>query len=258
MPYLGRVPTGVGSLTEFDGDLKITGQLTSNETLFKMIMDASDGSATDDGDNILIEAGGTDGSGTNAEDDICLEQEQKIPFNQGGGNEGRTIEEFAMVCDGGSVTVGSGTYTSVSVIAEQVFTTTYADLTGSNITYTPPVGATSVIYQFEWLCGRKDVSALLHQKLYIAGAEVIYARTTHSSQSGTPETVISSTWAFKIGQGDNANTGRVQTWTTAKEIKMTIRNYSTDYEGSAHMNAYWDGSATDVFRMPVIRIIAIA
>jgi len=75
MPYLGRVPTGVGSLTEFDGDLKITGQLTSNDTLYKIIMDASDGSATDLGDNILIEAGGTDGSGTNAEDDICLETE---------------------------------------------------------------------------------------------------------------------------------------------------------------------------------------
>ena len=71
MPYIGRAPTGTGSVTEIDGDLKITGQLTANDTLFKMIMDT----AANLGDNILIEDGGTDGSGTNAGDDICLEKD---------------------------------------------------------------------------------------------------------------------------------------------------------------------------------------
>jgi len=74
MPYLGRVPTGVGSVTEIDGDLKITGQLTANDTLFKMTMDT----AANLGDNILIEDGGTDGSGTNAGDDICLEKDMQV------------------------------------------------------------------------------------------------------------------------------------------------------------------------------------
>jgi hypothetical protein len=73
MPYLGRAPTGTGSVTEIDGDLKITGQLTANDTLFKMIMDT----AANLGDNILIEDGGTDGSGTNAGDDICLEKDMQ-------------------------------------------------------------------------------------------------------------------------------------------------------------------------------------
>ena len=31
MPYLGRTPTGTGSVTEIDGDLKITGQLTAGK-----------------------------------------------------------------------------------------------------------------------------------------------------------------------------------------------------------------------------------
>jgi hypothetical protein len=74
MPYLGRAPTGTGSVTEIDGDLKITGQLTANDTLFKMIMDT----AANLGDNILIEDGGTDGSGTNAGDDICLEKDMQV------------------------------------------------------------------------------------------------------------------------------------------------------------------------------------
>ena len=75
MPYLGRPPTGTGSATEIDGDLKITGQLTSNDTLFKHTLDGTDGSSTNAGDNFLIEDGGTDGSGTNAGDDICLEKD---------------------------------------------------------------------------------------------------------------------------------------------------------------------------------------
>ena len=74
MPYIGRAPTGTGSVTEIDGDLKITGQLTANDTLFKMIMDT----AANLGDNILIEDGGTDGSGTNAGDDICLEKDMQV------------------------------------------------------------------------------------------------------------------------------------------------------------------------------------
>ena len=75
MPYLGRAPTGTGSVTEIDGDLKITGQLTSNDTLFKMTLDGTDGSSTNTGDNFLIEDGGTDGSGTDAGDDICIEKQ---------------------------------------------------------------------------------------------------------------------------------------------------------------------------------------
>jgi hypothetical protein len=75
MPYLGRAPTGTGSVTEIDGDLKITGQLTSNDTLFKMTLDGTDGSSTNTGDNFLIEDGGTDGSGTDAGDDICIEKD---------------------------------------------------------------------------------------------------------------------------------------------------------------------------------------
>jgi hypothetical protein len=80
MPYIGRTPTGVGSVSEIDGDLTVTGniksggQLTANDTLFKMIMDT----AADLGDNFLIEDGGTDGSGTNAGDDICLEKDLQV------------------------------------------------------------------------------------------------------------------------------------------------------------------------------------
>jgi hypothetical protein len=99
MPYLGRAPTGTGSVTEIDGDLKITGQLTAQDTLFKMILDGTDGSSTNASDNIIIEDGGTDGSGTDAGDDICTEKDTGNKVD--GGNivdlTGVTIDSTANV-----------------------------------------------------------------------------------------------------------------------------------------------------------------
>ena len=77
MAYIGRTPTfgkfaaGAAARNLVDGDLKVTGDISSNDTLFKMVMDT----AANEFDNILIEDGGTDGSGANAGDDICLEKE---------------------------------------------------------------------------------------------------------------------------------------------------------------------------------------
>jgi len=77
MAYIGRTPTfgkfaaGAEARNLVDGDLKVTGDISSNDTLFKMVMDT----AANEFDNILIEDGGTDGSGANAGDDICLEKE---------------------------------------------------------------------------------------------------------------------------------------------------------------------------------------
>lgn len=99
MPYIGRAPTGTGSVTEIDGDLKVTGQLTANDTLFKMILNGTDGSSTNASDNIIIEDGGTDGSGTDAGDDICIEKDTSNKVS--GGNivdlTGVTIDSTANV-----------------------------------------------------------------------------------------------------------------------------------------------------------------
>ena len=66
-----------------------------------------------------------------------------------GGTGGSNIKEkLVMLCDGNNYTVGSGTYTSTNVTAEQTMTTTSTDITGSSIAYTPPSGTTMVIYEF--------------------------------------------------------------------------------------------------------------
>ena len=54
---------------------------------------------------------------------------------------GAVLEEFCSPCDGSAITVRSGTYTVGTVSAVQNATTSFADLTGSSIDYTPPSGA---------------------------------------------------------------------------------------------------------------------
>jgi len=116
MPYLGKTPTGTGSVNEIDGDLTVTGniksgsQLTANDTLFKMTIDT----AADLGDNILIETGGTDGSGTNAGDDICLEKDLQsvgatdiisISGVTGGTSADETIQAWAHITGTGTIAI---------------------------------------------------------------------------------------------------------------------------------------------------------
>ena len=120
MPYLGRAPTGTGSVTEIDGDLKVTGQLTANDTLFKMILDGTDGSSTNAGDNIIIEDGGTDGSGTDAGDDICIEKDTSNKVS--GGN----------IVDLTGVTIDS-TANVTGKVLQIVYTETSASSTGTTV-----------------------------------------------------------------------------------------------------------------------------
>ena len=61
---------------------------------------------------------------------------------------GSVIETINLPCSGQSQTVKSGTYTTENVIAIQNLTTSFADITGSSITYTPPATATRVVYSF--------------------------------------------------------------------------------------------------------------
>ena len=48
--------------------------------------------------------------------------------------------------DGRSITVGSGTYTLQNVTAYQTGSTSYADITGSSISYIPPADTKYILY----------------------------------------------------------------------------------------------------------------
>ena len=70
MPYLGRAPAAIGTIANvIEGDLKVKGTISGESINDKFAFDT----AADINDHFLIEAGGTDGSGTDAGDNIIDE-----------------------------------------------------------------------------------------------------------------------------------------------------------------------------------------
>jgi hypothetical protein len=154
------------------------------------------------------------------------------------------------------VTGISGSYIWPNVASFQALTTTYADASGSLISYVPPPGTTKVIYEYSSFLAWADAHAISHWRLYIDNVEVVYARRNRSGYY--PEDTSTLRWVFSIGS-PNTNTGSQTTWTTAKQIKWQVRDYGTSNRRyRLHQTSYWDGDGTNQFCMPNLTITAIA
>ena len=175
---------------------------------------------------------------------------------------GSTLETVTYICDGVSFTQRGVTYNSTAVTAAQTITTTYADVTGSTITYTPPTGTKKVIYEFTAVSSLLGSSQypLWHSKLFLDGTEVTKARYTNFTYGDTKFTFK---WAFPIGGTADEATGRVNTWGSAAAIKLQVRGYGGNYMGKLHETYHWDGvggnsSTTYMFSLPMVTITAIS
>ena len=51
---------------------------------------------------------------------------------------------------------------------------------------------------------------------------------------------------------------RIGAWTTAKTLSWTAREYSSSFDGSLHTTNNWDGTGTDIFICPMLKVTAIA
>ena len=170
---------------------------------------------------------------------------------------GEIIEELALIADGTSVTVESGSYSLTNVTsATNNWSTSYTDVPGSTITYTPPSDTSVVQYQFHYQLGWQDSHAIYHQKFFIDGVEVTDARKGFGGQY--VETNFGFIWNMIIGDGDVAASGKFATWTSGKALKLQGRSYSTGNEMRMHSTYYWDGGGTPQFSKPVMIIKAIA
>ena len=169
---------------------------------------------------------------------------------------GSIIEHISSPCDGSTVVGISGSYTFGNVTTYQTDSYSYIDINGSSITYTPPVGTTRVIYQFEWTCYWQSAHAITHNKFYLDGVEVLYARFSRSGYY--QENRTSFTWTINIGGTPNTNTGRIATWTTPKIMKMQYRSYGGSDITYLHGTQYWDGNSGNQFSMPHLTIMALA
>lgn len=169
---------------------------------------------------------------------------------------GQIIEVLTGVCDGSTATVGSGTYTFENSGSGMGLSTTYQDITGSSMTYTPPTGTSRVVYEFSHQLSWSQDHAISHWRLYIDGTEVTDAR--HSLSGRYPERVEHHMWVFSIGSANSA-TGAQSSWTTGKLIKLQAREYGTgNGNDKVHYTTYWDGTSGAQVSKPVLRITAIA
>ena len=172
---------------------------------------------------------------------------------------GQIIEYLTSHCDGSTLAGRSGNFTWQNVTTTQDFSTTYLDVTGSTIAYTPPPGATRVIYQFTFgFSWRSTGHSIQHFKFFIDSNEVVRAR--HNRSATNFESRYTFEWVIPIGGSTDNNTGRQATWTTSKTLKMQSRRYAASSNGGeVHGTYYWDGTGiSNQFNIPALTLIAIA
>jgi len=170
------------------------------------------------------------------------------------------MDQFFHPCNGATVAcncaTNSGNVVLQNVTAEQGINSTFSDLTGSTITYTPPTGTKTVIYKFQFM-GHKgnDDQSIGHFKFYIDSDEVTKAYLTDAGKGH--QNLVTYEWPITISNSADTTIGQVNGWTSAKTLKLMIREYGSSFEYSAHSTEWTDGTGTDTFVMPRIGITAL-
>jgi hypothetical protein len=172
---------------------------------------------------------------------------------------GTVLQQITGYCDGRTV---SGV-TFPTVTGTQDLSTSYADVTGSNITYTPPSAATTVIYRFTFKWGSDVQNGISHWRTYLDSDEVTIARSTISANYASEnyghfhqEIVV----PFLIGGTDDVANAKLSSWGSAKTIKIQARDYASNYAARVHDNQWWDGdtaTGTNIWLTPSITITAL-
>ena len=171
------------------------------------------------------------------------------------GGTQRTLEVVSSPCDGSVINSSRGDVTFGNVTAKQSLSTSFADITGSAISYCPPVGTKQVIYEFNFQMSRLDALSITHYQLYLDSDEVTKARSEMAGEDLSART--SFKWIFNIGGSADTTVGRVASWNTHKTMKWRAEDYGSSYDGQLHSTNWWNGGATDQFSMPTLTITAI-
>lgn len=173
------------------------------------------------------------------------------------------IEVISGTCDGRSITVGSGTYTLSDVTAYQDLSTSYADVTGSSISYTPPANAKHVLYRFDFEWDATGSTGISHFKLMIDNTEVVPAyKCISDNYSGSHNHhhghhMESMFYNFDLtASSDDAANGKFASWTTAKTIKVQAREYNSTYQAAVHHNVYYSTFSSSQYTRPTLTIKA--
>ena len=171
----------------------------------------------------------------------------RLSMPAGSGSPLSVIEEFEVPCDGTSITTAKGTVSIANHFTAQPLTTTFQDLNGSTISYQPPDNTKIVIYSFSFAGFYGAADPICYGHIYLDGVAV----SDHPFTERGDDCMRKVTWshAFRIEPSLTANaaTGRVQSWNSAKTIKIMVRDHSTAYDSIVHqfVNTTAPGSSTN-------------
>ena len=186
--------------------------------------------------------------------------------------QGQVLETIAGVCDGRTVVVESGSYTLPNVTAYQDTTSSWTDVNGSSISYTPPSGANQVVFDFHVSLStdtdmggdsRYDARAAIIFKLFIDNTEV----PSQNQEWVDNNYSYADNFFFRgiidiTGTNDIAN-GKLSSWTSSKTIKLQVGSIASNYVARLHANrntltsnnvATWD---VNTLIKPRLKITAI-
>jgi len=169
---------------------------------------------------------------------------------------GSIIEKLVGRCNGETVTVSSGTYTMPSVTSEYQLASGWSDITGSELSYTPPAGTKRVLYEFHFIeCADDGDDGISSYKWLIDGTEVTtqYKAGGHRRAGDMKLPLVINCAA----DADNAATADFTSWTSAKTIKLQGYERSGNPVG-VHSSHWWEGGTVPVVMPPNLFITALA
>ena len=213
----------------------------------------------------LVHSGGNSVSLTTPDSNPAANRTFKLPSNADGniltstsGSSIQVLEQFYSPCDGSTIATSGGNITLENVTAKQQATTSFVDMTGSSITYTPPTGTTQVIYRFQFASHSDgDDNGILSCGFYVDGNLITDARQAHRHGSQYYPKSIDFTWGINIGGSTSTATGRLASWTSGKVLKIQICEYGSNNEAQVHYTNLFGVGGIDAVRRPCIGITAI-
>lgn len=176
------------------------------------------------------------------------------------------IEMIAGIPDGRSVDGVSNTYTLQNVTGVQSLSDSYADITGSAITYIPPADTKYISYEYIFNFDPRGRSGISHYRLYVDSTEVEAAYVNLASSYG-----YTTSYEYAVLQGrmrfvfdltaasDDIANGKFSNWTTGKTIKMSARRHSSSYSCDLNRNHWMDGissSGDGLWTYPLLTVTA--
>ena len=177
------------------------------------------------------------------------------------------LEVVEGVADGRTVTINDKSYTFGNVTNYTSLSTSFADLAGSSIAYTPPEDTKYVSYKCYFKHRAIDYGGIMGYRIALDGTVVGPSQRHLSgnySNGGNNHAQFLGMAMFVFdltASSTDISNGKIpkSNWTSDKVIKVLARDYSSSYDAYVNINSWLDGAGASGVRnidRPTIQIIA--